>query len=109
MLKNQIIENNGATLNKKGEMVQLKSGYQVSKRDCLKIPVQQFTNELIEKILAFGLKRGEYAGFWIDNGYIYGDISVRIATKKSAVEMGKQLHQIAVWDWKNNKNVLCKA
>ena len=109
MLQDYIINNGGATINKKGEIVQLKSGYQVSVRDCLKIPVKQFTVELIYKILSFGLVRGQYAGFWIENGYVYGDVSVRISTKKQALERGNELHQIAVWDWKNNKSVLCKA
>lgn len=109
MLQNYIINNGGATINKKGEIVQLKSGYQVSVRDCLKIPVKQFTAQMIEKILEYGLVRGQYAGFWIENGYVYGDVSVRIATKKQALAKGIERHQIAIWDWKNNASVNCKA
>ena len=109
MLKDFIITNQGATINKKGQIVQLKSGYQVSKKDCLKIKVKNFNDELIQRIIDKGLNRGEYAGFWIDNGYVYADISVRIATKKVAVLMGKELNQIAVWDWRKNQNVYCKA
>ena len=99
MLTTIILENNGATINKKGEITTLKSGYQVSVRDCLKIPVDKFNDKLINKILQFGLARGQYAGFWVENGYVYGDISVRVATKKVAITKGVELHQIAVWDW----------
>ena len=109
MLTAIILENNGATINKKGQCVQLKSGYQLSVRDCLKIPVKKFNDEIINKILQYGLVRGQYAGFWIENGYVYGDISIRVATKKVAVAKGKELHQIAVWDWRKNQNVYCKA
>lgn len=109
MLTTIILENNGATINKKGQCVQLKSGYQVSVRDCLKIPVDKFNDTLINKILQFGLVRGQYAGFWIENEYVYGDISIRVATKKVAVAKGKELHQIAVWDWRKSQNVYCKA
>ena len=109
MLVDLIIKNNGATINKKGQCVQLKSGYQVSKRDCLKIAVDDLTESVIQEILALGLNRGEYAGFWLDNGFIYGDISIRIATKKQAITKGVELNQIAVWDWRKNISILCKA
>ena len=109
MLTTIILQNNGATINKKGEITTLKSGYQLSVRDCLKIPVQKFNDELINKILQYGLVRGQYAGFWIENGYVYGDISIRVATKKLAIAKGQELHQIAVWDWRKSQNVYCKA
>ena len=109
MLTTIILANNGATINKKGQCVQLKSGYQVSVRDCLKIPVDKFNDTLVNKILQFGLVRGQYAGFWIENGYVYGDISIRIATKKQAITQGIERHQVAVWDWRKSQNVYCKA
>jgi hypothetical protein len=109
MLTTIILENNGATINKKGQCVQLKSGYQLSVRDCLKIPVKKFNDAVVNKILQCGLVRGQYAGFWVENGYVYGDISVRVATKKVAVAKGKELNQIAVWDWRKSQNVYCKA
>jgi hypothetical protein len=109
MLVEIIIKNNGATINKKGQCVQLKSGYQVSKRDCLKIAVEDLTEQIVEELIATGLNRGEYAGFWLDNGFIYADISVRIATKKQAILQGIALNQIAVWDLRKNISILCKA
>ena len=109
MLTELILKNNGATINKKGELTTLKTGYQLSIRDCLKIPVKKFNDELINKILANGLNRGQYAGFWVENGFVYGDISIRVATKTKALAKGKELNQIAVWDWRKNQNLYCKA
>ena len=109
MLTTIILQNNGATINKKGEIAILKSGYQLSVRDCLKIPVKKFNDEIINKILQYGLVRGQYAGFWVENGYVYGDISIRIATKKLAIAKGQELNQIAVWDWRKNQNIYCKV
>ena len=109
MLTTIILQNNGATINKKGEITTLKSGYQLSVRDCLKIPIKKFNDEIIGKILQYGLARGQYAGFWVENGYVYGDISIRVATKTEAIAKGKELHQIAVWDWRKSQNVYCKA
>ena len=109
MLTQTILSNNGATLNKKGQFVQLKTGYQVSIKDCLKMPIQQFNDTVSRAIIQKGLLRGQYAGFWVDNGYIYGDISIRVATKKVAIAKGKELNQIAIWDWCKNQNVYCKA
>ena len=109
MLSTTILLNNGATLNKKGQFVQLKTGYQVSIRDCLKIPANQFNDKLVIAIIKKGLTRGQYAGFWVENGYVYGDISIRIATKKLAIAKGSELNQIAVWDWCKQVSLYCKA
>ena len=109
MLTTIILQNNGATINKKGQITALKSGYQISVCDCLKIPVASLNDKIIAKIIDKGLKRGQYAGFWIENGFVYGDISIRIATKKQALAKGNELKQIAVWDWRKNQNVYCKA
>ena len=107
MLKDYIIKNNGATINKFGKITQLKTGYQVSKRDLGRITIDDFTEQMIQDIISYGLKRGEYAGFWIENGFIYVDISIRIATKKQAIIQGNILSQIAIWDWHNNQNIYC--
>lgn len=107
MLKTYIIKNNGATINAKGQIVTLKSGYQVSKKDLGRIAIADFTEQIINDIISYGLQRGEYAGFWIENGFIYVDISKRVATKKDALQIGRQYSQIAVWDWRKMTNLYC--
>ena len=109
MLKDLILKNKGATINKNGKIVQLKTGFQVSKQDVGRVAVGDFTEKMVQDLIAHGLKRGEYAGFWLDDGFVYADISVRIATKRDALKMGKELNQIAVWNWRKNENLLCKA
>ena len=109
MLTSYILSNGGATIDKNGKITTLKSGYQVSKKDCLKLPISQFNETTITSVLGQGLKRGEYAGFWLEDGYIYGDISMRIATKHKAIKMGCELNQIAIWDWRKSQSVYCKA
>lgn len=94
-----IIKNNGATINNKGLFVKMKSGYQVSKRDLGRLFIKDCTEQMIQDIISYGLKRGEYAGFWIDNGYLYIDISIRVSSKQAAMKLGKENKQISILKW----------
>ena len=96
-----IVKNGGATINQKGERVTLKSGYQVSKQDLVIVAVENFTKELLKKLILKLSCRGEYLGVWVDNGQVYIDISCRIATKTKAMTVGKQLNQLSVLRWKD--------
>ena len=107
MLRDYILQNGGATVNASGKPVTLKSGYQLSYKTLKCISTKKLTNTLIAKILKSGLKRGCYAGFWVENGKVYCDLSKRIATKQQAVAIGKATGEIAVWDWKHGCNVYC--
>lgn len=109
MLKDYILQNGGATINANGKPVTLKSGYQLSYKILNCVPVAELTEMLITNIIKCGLKRGCYAGFWVENGKVYCDLSKRIATKKQAVTVGKETGEIAVWDWKHSCNVYCNA
>lgn len=102
-----VIKNGGATINKQGAIVTLKTGYQVSKKDIGKILVQDLTEQMINDIICYGLKRGEYVGIWIEDGFAYVDISVRIATKKDALQKGIELNQISIFDWKKTTCIYC--
>lgn len=107
MLLDYVIKNGGATINKRGEIVTLKSGYQVSKQDICKCLVSELTEQKIQNVISYGLKRGEYAGIWIENGYAYIDKSVRINTKKDALQKGVELNQISIFDWKKTTCIYC--
>ena len=104
---NYILQNGGATVNFKGEAVTLKSGYQLSIKDCNIYNTKNFKQKHIDKLLKQATKRGEYAGFWVDSGKVYCDISKRIPTKAAAIELGKQYNQISVFDWKKQSCVFC--
>lgn len=96
---NSVIRNGGATFNCNRERVQLKSGYQVSKCDLLIIPVANLTKDIVKGLIAKLTSRGEYLGLWIDNGNVYVDISCRVATKRDAMQMGKDLNQLSILRW----------
>ena len=105
--KATILRNGGATVNGKGEAVTLKSGYQVSKQDLFCVDSSRLTQQHIEAVVSNLFKRGEYAGFWVDDGKVYCDISKRYGTKKDALAAGKALQQISVWDWKKQTTIYC--
>ena len=94
-----IKRNGGATINKYGDRVTMKSGYQVSKRDLYIIPVNKLDKLIIKEAMKLLKNRGEYLGVWIDNGNAYIDISVRIATKRDAMAKGHELNQLSVLRW----------
>lgn len=102
-----ILANGGATVNKHGEAVTLKTGYQVSKQDEAVIAVADFTQEAVKNIVDTLKQRGDYAGFWVDAGKVYCDISKRHSTKKAALAAGKAYNQISIWDWKKQQAVYC--
>lgn len=95
-----IIANGGATLNRSGEAVNFDEGFQVSKKDCYKIPVER-VNLICKKVNALltAVDRGEYVGLWIDGGMVYVDVSMRIRKQEKAERIGRSLKQIAIFDW----------
>lgn len=95
-----IIANGGATLNRNGEAVNFDEGYQVSKKDCYKIPVER-VNLICKKVnsLLTAVDRGEYVGLWIDGGMMYVDISINVRKREKAERIGRSLAQIAIYDW----------
>ena len=96
-----IKRNGGATINKYGERVTMKTGYQVSKEDLLIIPVDELNKLILKELIKKLINRGEYLGVWINNGNVYIDISCRIATKSKAMEMGRELNQLSVLRWRD--------
>ena len=106
----EIVKQGGATLNKNGEAVNFRDGFQVSKKDCYTINAESL-NE-IKKAVKTVLKRighesGLFCGIWVDSGLVYIDISERIKSRKKAVNVGKARHQISVFDWRAGDCVYC--
>ena len=96
-----IKRNGGATFNKYGVRVSMKSGYQVSRQDLLIIPVDNLNKFILKELIKMLIKRGDYLGVWIDGGKVYIDISCRVATKSKAMEMGRELNQLSILRWKD--------
>ena len=98
-----IKRNGGATINKYGERVTMKTGYQVSKRDLLIIPIEKLDKFVLKTLLAKLLSRGDYLGVWIDDGKVYIDISHRVATRGKAMEEGRKLNQLTILRWRDGE------
>lgn len=98
----KIIENGGATLTKQGKKVNYKKGYQVSKKDCFILNIENVelicekVNELLQKI-----NKNDFVGLWVDNGKIYIDISIKFNILENALQFGKLNKQLSIFDWKN--------
>ena len=45
-------------------------------------------------------------GTWVHEGKVYLDLSVVVPTKDHALCIAKRYSQVAIWDFKNNKEVL---
>lgn len=104
----QIVNDGGATLRRDGYAVTYADGYQVSKQDCYIIDITA-TEELanaVNTVLAM-LNRGEYCGIWVNEGKAYIDISIRIADKVEALNMGRELNQISIYDWAAGDCIQC--
>ena len=104
----QIIKNNGATLDKNGEAVNFKKGYQVSKVDGVKLNINNTAkvlaaiNDTLHTII-----NEEFCGLWIEKGYIYIDISIKVNTLEKALKMGRELKQISIFDWSTKNCIYC--
>lgn len=98
-----IKRNGGATINKYGVRVNMRSGYQVSKQDLLIIPIDELNKYILKDLMKLLIKRGDYLGVWIDDGKAYIDISHRIATKKRAMIVGRELNQLTVLRWRDGE------
>ena len=98
--------NNGATLNKQGESLSYANGYQVSVKDLEIIPAYKLTKKHLIDMLK-KLPVGANLGVWIDKGKAYIDHSMRVLSKKKALQLGKALNQISVWDWKAGEAIAC--
>ena len=98
--------NKGITLDKQGNALTYKSGYQVSKCDLAIIPAYRLRkSQLLDMLNAIPV--GSCLGVWIDNGKAYIDQSARISNKRLALKVGRQLNQISVWDWKASEAIAC--
>lgn len=99
-LFNYAIKNGGATINPKKQIINLKKGFQVSKKDCYVIDVDK-KSECLQKItnVLNKIDKNEFCGLWIDKSKLYIDISINITDKQKAVEMGLSLKQLSIYDW----------
>ena len=103
MTLKSIIANGGATLNAQGLAVDYKTGFQVSRRDVLVVPVRKLRWAMLRALY----ERGAFVGVWVYEGKAYVDISEHIQGKAHAVAVGGERGQISIWDWAKKTCVFC--
>lgn len=88
----------GLTL-KAGKVITYKSGWQVA----------DYGKEATTPEAAIKLVRemGGDCGIWYSEGIYYIDHSLRVNTKREAMEIGRRCNQISVLRWKGFKLVYC--
>lgn len=88
----------GLTL-RHGRIITYKSGWQVA----------DYGKEATTPEAAIKLVRemGGDCGIWYSEGIYYIDHSIRVDTKREAMEIGRRCHQISVLRWKGFKLFYC--
>jgi len=104
-----IIKNGGATLNKQGNAKNYKSGYQVSKKDLFILDIENIENitTIINNTLN-NMQNDEFLGLWVDNNKVYIDLSIKISNLQKAVNFGKKLKQISIFEWSTKNCIYLK-
>ena len=94
----KLTNNDGLTL-KKGKIITYKSGWQVATEGIETINAR----EAINAVKAYN---GD-CGIWYSEGVYYIDHSLRVNTKREAMEIGRRCNQISILRWKGFKLVYC--
>lgn len=94
----KLANNDGLTL-KRGKLITYKTGYQVATEG-----VECATAE--EAIKAVRAYKGD-CGVWYSEGIYYIDRSHRVNTKREAITVGRECHQISVLRWRDMGLVYC--
>lgn len=107
MLVEEIIENGGATFNPYTELVPTK-GFMVSVAESeeiinLKEFTQDVLNTFVRSNVASLLREENFVGVWVENGFVYLDISRNISTLIRAMSMAKEESQLAIYNLDNQK------
>ena len=93
-----LINNDGLTL-KKGKKIVYKSGWQVATEGLETADVR----EAMQMIKAYN---GD-CGVWYSEGIYYIDKSHRVATKREAMQIGRECNQISILNWRTMGLAYC--
>ena len=87
----KLTNNDGLTL-KKGKVIAYKSGWQVATEG-------QETTDVREAMQMIKAYNGN-CGVWYSEGIYYIDKSHRVATKREAMQIGRECNQISILNWR---------
>lgn len=103
-----INEFNGATIDANtGDIALLDAGYMVSVAGYEK-RVKKLTFRGLQKAQKTAQSLGGFLGLWIDNGYIYIDVSLCFDNLATAYMIGRKNEQIAIFDNANKISIYLK-
>lgn len=94
----KIADKGGLTL-KDGRPIEYKTGYQVATHGVELIDINQ--------VMRAVKRYGGNCGLWLENGVWYVDCSIRVATKRDALAIGRACNQISVYSWVKRDLVYC--
>lgn len=94
----KLTNNDGLTL-KKGKIITYKSGWQVATEGIE-------TCDAREAINAVKAYSGD-CGIWYSDGIYYIDKSMRVNTKRKAMEIGRACNQISILNWRTMGLAYC--
>lgn len=107
----QIIKNGGATIDARTQkQVNFKNGFQVSFKDCYILELAKL-NEILNKtnkLLTENKNKNVFVGLWVENGFIYIDLSKTIKRKNYALMFGALKNQISIFDWSTKNCIYIK-
>lgn len=92
--------NEGLTL-RNGRVVTFKTGWQVAFSG-VECTTPEEAMQTIREYTA-SLEKGVCVGVWLSDGIYYIDFSIRVTSKKVAVEMGEKFNQLSIYCWYNRK------
>jgi hypothetical protein len=107
---NELVNNNGASYNITTGILNPNSGFFVSlpNRE-LQINRNAFNTSVLADFINNNIdllsNENNFVGGWIENGIIYLDVSEQIADKRTALNLGVQRNQLAIYD-ANSGNVI---
>jgi hypothetical protein len=106
-LVDQIADSGGYSVNADGQSPE--TGYMVSVVGAEVIfPLASVTAaELQHYCDNHPLLPDQFWGAWSDNGLLYLDVSENIASLDCALRIGRERHQIAIWDVCAQDSILC--
>ena len=108
----EIIKNKGATLDRNLNDFKRNKGYIVSlegqEKKIIKSNIEEIKKEIEEKRKFIENRKGLYIGLWLENDYIYIDISIYIEDKTEALEIAKKNKQLAIYDLKIKDSLYLK-
>ena len=93
------LQNNGGMTLKNGHMVTYKSGWQVA-TEGVEVTTAEECYRAVQKYQGT-------CGIWYSDGIYYVDKSLRVKTKKQAMQIGRMHNQISILKWKDLSLVYC--